>query len=49
MIEPKLYPGINEFNRKSSKLMHIDLNSCFASIEQQANPKLRGLPTVVAA
>ena len=49
MTEPKLYPGISDFNCKPSKLMHIDLNSCFASIEQQSNPKLRGLPTVVAA
>ena len=38
-----------KFNTENSTVMHVDINSCFATVEQQYNKSYRDKPLVVAA
>lgn len=50
-VFPSYLTGVKNipFNKSKPLKLFIDINSCFATVEQQYNPKLRNKPIAIAA
>lgn len=47
LTSPGHFTPIGQNNMQHRVVMHIDMNAFFASVEQQANPELQGMPIAV--